>query len=128
MTSPAALATIPEIDRELARLRCTDESGAPFQRTSVMTHLAWVPGEWVEMAEDVLAGLGLDTSSPVARGVPSLPAQEATIVEALSAEPRHVDQLARELAQGVGEISAALAVLELRGLVRQIGAMVYARA
>src|SRR4029450_11385634 len=57
MTPSAALASIPEIDRELARLRCTDESGAPFQRTSVMTHLAWVPAEWVEAAEDVLAGL-----------------------------------------------------------------------
>jgi len=29
----------------------------PFQRTSVMTHIAWVPEEWVEAAEDVLAGL-----------------------------------------------------------------------
>jgi glucose-6-phosphate dehydrogenase assembly protein OpcA len=53
----AALASIPEIDRELARLRVNAESGQPFQRTSVMTHLAWVPGEWVEAAEDVLAGL-----------------------------------------------------------------------
>jgi glucose-6-phosphate dehydrogenase assembly protein OpcA len=28
-----------------------------MQRTSVMTHTAWVPPEWVEAAEDVLAGL-----------------------------------------------------------------------
>jgi glucose-6-phosphate dehydrogenase assembly protein OpcA len=28
-----------------------------MQRTSVMTHLAWVPEQWVEAAEDVLAGL-----------------------------------------------------------------------
>jgi glucose-6-phosphate dehydrogenase assembly protein OpcA len=33
------------------------ESGEPMQRTSVMTHLAWVPEQWVEAAEDVLAGL-----------------------------------------------------------------------
>jgi glucose-6-phosphate dehydrogenase assembly protein OpcA len=52
-----ALASIPQIDRELARLRCRESSGEPFQRTSVMTHLAWVPAEWVEAAEDVLAGL-----------------------------------------------------------------------
>ena len=31
--------------------------GAPDLRTSVMTHIAWVPEEWVEAAEDVLAGL-----------------------------------------------------------------------
>jgi glucose-6-phosphate dehydrogenase assembly protein OpcA len=52
-----ALASISEIDRELARLRVNNVTGEPYQRTSVMTHIAWVPAEWVEMAEDVLAGL-----------------------------------------------------------------------
>jgi glucose-6-phosphate dehydrogenase-like protein OpcA len=52
-----ALASISDIDRELARLRTDPDTGDPYQRTSVMTHLAWVPGEWVEAAEDVLAGL-----------------------------------------------------------------------
>ena len=52
-----ALASISEVDRELARLRVNNETGEPYQRTSVMTHIAWVPAEWVEMAEDVLAGL-----------------------------------------------------------------------
>jgi glucose-6-phosphate dehydrogenase assembly protein OpcA len=52
-----ALGSIADIDRELARWRLDPESGEPFQRTSVMTHLAWVPAEWVEAAEDVLTGL-----------------------------------------------------------------------
>ena len=52
-----ALASISEIDRELARLRVDPDTGEPYQRTSVMTHIAWVPNEWVEAAEDVLAGL-----------------------------------------------------------------------
>jgi glucose-6-phosphate dehydrogenase assembly protein OpcA len=52
-----ALGSISEIDRELARRRMDSESGEPTQRTSVMTHLAWVPTEWVEAAEDVLSGL-----------------------------------------------------------------------
>lgn len=52
-----ALASISEIDRELAQLRCDPGTGEPYQRTSVMTHIAWVPNEWVEAAEDVLAGL-----------------------------------------------------------------------
>jgi glucose-6-phosphate dehydrogenase assembly protein OpcA len=52
-----ALGSIGEIDRELALRRIDSESGEPIQRTSVMTHLAWVPTEWVEAAEDVLAGL-----------------------------------------------------------------------
>jgi glucose-6-phosphate dehydrogenase assembly protein OpcA len=52
-----ALGSISEIDRELARLRTDPDTGEPYQRTSVMTHIAWVPNEWVEAAEDVLAGL-----------------------------------------------------------------------
>jgi glucose-6-phosphate dehydrogenase assembly protein OpcA len=51
-----ALASIAEIERELGSQRM-GESGAPMQRTSVMTHIAWVPEQWVEAAEDVLAGL-----------------------------------------------------------------------
>jgi hypothetical protein len=52
-----ALTSIGEIDREIARARFDPESDEPIQRTSVMTHLAWVPDEWVEAAEDVLSGL-----------------------------------------------------------------------
>ena len=52
-----ALASVSEVEHELARQRLDPDTGEPFQRTSVMTHLAWVPAEWVEAAEDVLAGL-----------------------------------------------------------------------
>jgi glucose-6-phosphate dehydrogenase assembly protein OpcA len=52
-----ALGTISEIDRELARGRTDPDTGEPIQRTSVMTHVAWVPTQWVEAAEDVLTGL-----------------------------------------------------------------------
>jgi glucose-6-phosphate dehydrogenase assembly protein OpcA len=52
-----ALASISEIDRELGSQRLDPATGEPFQRTSVMTHIAWVPEAWEEMAEDVLAGL-----------------------------------------------------------------------
>ncbi len=53
----ASLASISQIDRELGAQRLDPESGEPFQRTSVMTHVAWVPEAWVEAAEDVLSGL-----------------------------------------------------------------------
>jgi glucose-6-phosphate dehydrogenase assembly protein OpcA len=52
-----ALGTISEIDRELALKRVDPKTGEPIQRTSVMTHIAWVPTQWVEAAEDVLTGL-----------------------------------------------------------------------
>jgi len=52
-----ALASIGEIERELGSQRTDPGSGEPYQRTSVMTHLAWVPQAWEEAAEDVLSGL-----------------------------------------------------------------------
>jgi glucose-6-phosphate dehydrogenase assembly protein OpcA len=52
-----ALGSIAQIDRELCAQRIDSATGEPMQRTSVMTHIAWVPEQWVEAAEDVLAGL-----------------------------------------------------------------------
>jgi glucose-6-phosphate dehydrogenase assembly protein OpcA len=51
--------TIAQIERELARLRdaSTPEGGAPNLRTSVMTHCAWVPPQWLDAAETTLAGM-----------------------------------------------------------------------
>jgi Glucose-6-phosphate dehydrogenase subunit len=52
-----ALGSVRDIEREIASLRAAPDSSVPYQRTSVMTHIAWVPEEWVEAAEDVLSGL-----------------------------------------------------------------------
>jgi Glucose-6-phosphate dehydrogenase subunit len=52
----AALASVSAIEHELMSLRLSEERATSL-RTSVMTHLAWVPEEWVEAAEDVLSGL-----------------------------------------------------------------------
>jgi Glucose-6-phosphate dehydrogenase subunit len=53
-------ATIAQIERELARLRFESaEAGSqPNLRTSVMTHIAWVPAQWQVAAEETLAGMG----------------------------------------------------------------------
>ena len=53
----APLTSVREIERELSSLRAVPGTESPYQRTSVMTHTAWVPEEWVEAAEDVLSGL-----------------------------------------------------------------------
>jgi glucose-6-phosphate dehydrogenase assembly protein OpcA len=53
----APLASVREIEREVAVQRMAPDSDIPYQRTSVMTHTAWVPPEWVEAADDVLEGL-----------------------------------------------------------------------
>ncbi len=51
--------TIAEIERELARLRfaTSQQSSQPNLRTSVMTHIAWVPPAWQHAAEETLAGM-----------------------------------------------------------------------
>jgi len=53
-------ATIAQIERELARLRfeSSGEGAQPNLRTSVMTHIAWVPAQWQVAAEETLAGMG----------------------------------------------------------------------
>lgn len=85
----------------------------------------------VTCVDDILAALSsyraLPGTGEVARPVPELSAQEMIVREALGSEPRHVDELARVLDLGAGSISATLAMLELKGLARQIGSMLYTR-
>lgn len=51
--------SVAQIERELARLRyeSADEDSQPNLRTSVMTHIAWVPPAWQDAAEETLAGM-----------------------------------------------------------------------
>ena len=51
--------TIGDIEGQLARLRGESSAGMsqPNLRTSVMTHIAWVPPEWQHAAEETLAGM-----------------------------------------------------------------------
>jgi DNA processing protein len=85
----------------------------------------------VTSAQDVLDALGphdADVATPaLARHVPELGPQETIVWQALGGEPRHVDDLARTLSGRPGDVSATLALLELRGLARQVGPMLYTR-
>lgn len=51
--------SIAEIEQELARLRDSTAQGGsqPNLRTSVMTHLAWAPPSWLQLAESTLLGM-----------------------------------------------------------------------
>ena len=50
--------TVSEIEHALAELRRAElHDDVPDLRTSVMTHIAWVPPEWVEAALHTLEGL-----------------------------------------------------------------------
>ena len=46
-----------EVDAALARLRGEAAAGSPSMRTSVMTHVAWVPEPWVDRARAALSGM-----------------------------------------------------------------------
>lgn len=54
--------------------------------------------------------------------------QEAQILALLSAEPKHVDELVRGTNMPAATIGGLLAILELKGLVRQVAAMTYVKA
>lgn len=53
---------------------------------------------------------------------------EEQILAHLSQEPRHVDDLTRDLALPPGEVSSLLTIMELKGLVRQVAMLAYVRA
>jgi DNA processing protein len=84
----------------------------------------------VTCVEDVLESIGSTAATgptPV-RDVLNLQADESVVCRALDDEPRHVDELARSLSMGPGTVSATLAILELKGLARRVGSMLYTRA
>jgi hypothetical protein len=48
---------LADVDSALARLRAEASADRPSMRTSVMTHIAWVPAAWVEQARSALEGM-----------------------------------------------------------------------
>ncbi len=53
---------------------------------------------------------------------------EATLLAALSTEPCHIDDVARSTKLPVSQVSSALTMMELKGLVRRIGSLSYVTA
>jgi DNA processing protein len=54
-------------------------------------------------------------------------ATEAALLKHLSAQPLHIDEVRRESGLPIATVSSALALLELKGMVRQVGPMNYVR-
>ena len=68
------------------------------------------------------------TSSQQQMGLPGLAevsGDEALVLKHLSPEPTHVDELRRSIGLSIATVSSTLAVLELKGLAKQVGAMNY---
>ena len=86
-------------------------------------------GKLVSCAEDILEELDVGPIERQAQLVEQLPEDpaEAALLEQIGSEPVHVDELSRLLQQPVHETAAAMATLELKGLIHQVGPMTYAR-
>lgn len=81
-------------------------------------------------ANDVLEELNLaqiSQQAEVRATVPTTPTEDALLV-LLSAEPTHVDELGRAADLPASTVASTLALLELKGLARQVGGMSYVLA
>ena len=66
-------------------------------------------------------------STIVQQSVPSDPSEQE-ILELLSTTPLHIDDIARASSLPTAQISGLLAVMELKGLVRQTSALRYVKS
>ncbi|MBV8259233.1 MAG: glucose-6-phosphate dehydrogenase assembly protein OpcA [Actinobacteria bacterium] len=48
---------LSDVDKALARMRSEAAADSPSMRTSVMTHIAWVPPAWITPAKSALEGM-----------------------------------------------------------------------
>jgi DNA processing protein len=77
--------------------------------------------------EDLVEALDLTmvTERQQARVVLPADAAEASIYAVLNRDPLHIDEVTRQTGLPVEKVSATLALMELKGMVRQVGGMQY---
>jgi DNA processing protein len=84
----------------------------------------------VQRVEDVLEELNLTMVPQQIEMKETIPATdtEAALLRHISREPAHIDEVCRNSGLPIATVSSVLAMLELKGLVRQMGPMSYVRA
>jgi DNA processing protein len=105
--------------------------GSIYQPASRGTNLLIRSGAKPLVAlEDVLEALNLDVVARQEAVSEAMPQDEteARILGALSSEPIHVDEVQARCGLPAAQVSASLALLELKGQARQVGGMQYVRA
>ena len=102
---------LADVDRAIGQLRAATvtENGQPSLRTSVMTHIAWVPEGWVDPARAALSGMAERHPSRAILLLPEPNAGADGIDAAVSLECYAVPGVDREICSEVIE-------LRLRGL------------
>lgn len=86
-------------------------------------------GKLVTRVEDILEELNLKMVAEQAVATVILPetAEEAALIEQLSGQPIHVDDLGRLTGLPSSLVSSTLTMMELKGMVQQVGGMNYIR-
>lgn len=81
-------------------------------------------------ANDVLEALNLTAVPQQVEAQMLFPtdATEALLLEQLAEDPAHVDEMSRAVGLPIATVTSTLALMELKGLVRQTGGMTYVRA
>ncbi len=84
----------------------------------------------VSRVEDILEELNLTMATHQMEAKELLPADETEgrLLRHLTSEPIHIDDVRRESGLDIATVSSALAMMELKGMVRQVGTMNYVRA
>jgi DNA processing protein len=102
--------------------------GNIFNRGSVGTNKLIQQGaKLVLTVQDILEELNLTMVSQQAelREVVPEDETEAALLKFISAEPIHVDEIGRQVGLPIEQVSSTLAMMELKGMVRQVGGMSY---
>ncbi len=84
----------------------------------------------VMRGQDILEALNLSAAAiqqEVQAALPDDPT-EAALLELVSYEPQHVDEIRHQSDLPITVVSSTLAIMELKGLIRQAGPMQYVRA
>lgn len=81
----------------------------------------------VMTVDDILVELNLNTVQHQAEMRQLVPenAVEARLLQELSTEPVHIDEICQSVGMPVSEVSSSLTLMELKGLVKQVGGMTY---
>jgi len=102
--------------------------GSILMRNSAGTNALIQDGAKVVLGpEDILEELNLTMVAEQVEARQVLPADEteAALLAHLSAEPTHVDELQRQMELPIARVTSTLALMELKGMVRQAGGMKY---
>ena len=86
-------------------------------------------GKLVRSVSDILEELNLTMAEQQLELADALPLDEteAALLSQLSTDPAHIDDVRRETGLPIQTVSGALAMLELKGMVRQVGNMNFVR-